>query len=177
MSERNRELLNLLAVGLLTSAGFASVYLASQDAPEFSTTSLSYAAFFLALFVAAHLVVRLRLPHADPFLLPLSGVLTAIGLTMIYRIEPDKAFRQGLWVVVGLAVFALIVLLLRDHRRLDGVKYTLGVAAIALLALPAVPGIGATVQGATLWVRFGPVSFQPGEFAKMLLVVFLAGYL
>ena len=99
MSLRNRELLNLLAVGLLTAAGFASVYIARQE--DLSTASLSYAAFFLALFLAAHLVARVAPPHADPYLLPLAGLLTAVGLTMIYRIEPDQAFRQGLWIVVG----------------------------------------------------------------------------
>ncbi len=177
MSVRNRELLNLVVVGLLTVSGFAAVFLASQEAPEFSTTSLSYAGFFLLLFVTAHFAVRLALPLADPYLLPIAGLLTATGLTMIYRIEPDLAFRQGWWVVVGVAGFGALVLLLRDHRALDGIKYTLGIAAIALLALPAVPGLGATVNGATLWVRLGPISFQPGEFAKVLIVVFLAGYL
>jgi cell division protein FtsW (lipid II flippase) len=177
MTLRNRELLNLGVVGLLTTAGFVAVYLASQEVPEFSPTSLTYAALFLALFVAAHSAVRSALPLADPYLLPLSGLLTAIGLTMIYRIEPDRAFRQGLWVVVGVASFAAVVLFLRDHRRLDALKYTLGIAAILLLALPAVPGLGATINGATLWVQLGPLSFQPGEFAKVLIVVFLAGYL
>ncbi|MDQ4081856.1 MAG: FtsW/RodA/SpoVE family cell cycle protein [Actinomycetota bacterium] len=177
MTVRNRELVNLLAVGLLTAIGFASVYLARQDVPEFSTASLSYAAFFLALFVAAHVAVRIALPQADPYLLPIVGLLTAIGLTMIYRIEPERAFRQGVWVVVGVGVFAAAVLFLRDHRALDALKYTLGFAAIALLALPAVPGLGATINGATLWVQLGPITFQPGELAKVLLVVFLAGYL
>jgi cell division protein FtsW (lipid II flippase) len=177
VSLRNRELLNLVVVGALTGIGFAGVYLASQDVPEFSTTSLSYAAFFLGLFLAAHVALRTRLPLADPYLLPITGILTVLGLTMIYRIDPDLAFRQGIWVVVGIAVFALVVLFLRDHRSLDAVKYTLAIAAIGLLALPALPGFGATINGATLWVRIGPVAFQPGEFAKVLLVVFLAGYL
>ncbi|MGH3019742.1 MAG: FtsW/RodA/SpoVE family cell cycle protein, partial [Gaiellaceae bacterium] len=101
MSLRTRELLNLLLVGLLTAAGFASVYIARQDVV--SAGSLSYAAFFVALFVVAHVLLRLRLPHADPYLLPLGGLLCAIGLTEIYRIDPDLAFRQGLWVVVGVA--------------------------------------------------------------------------
>jgi cell division protein FtsW (lipid II flippase) len=162
-------------VGLLTGAGFASVYIARQDA--LSTASLSYAAFFLALFVAAHVLVRVTLPHADPYLLPLIGLLTAIGLTLIYRIEPDLAFRQGLWVVVGLVAFAALALFLPDYRRLDQIKYVLGLTAIALLALPAVPGLGRTINGATLWVGIGDLVFQPGEFAKVLLVVFLAGYL
>jgi cell division protein FtsW (lipid II flippase) len=175
LSLRNRELLNLVLVGLLTAAGFGSVYIARQSV--LSTASLSYAAFFFGLFLAAHLVVRLAAPRSDPYLLPIAGVLTAIGVTMIYRIEPERAFRQGLWIVVGVALFTALVLLLRDHRRLDRVKYTLGIAAIGLLVLPALPLVGETVNGATLWVRVGPLTFQPGEFAKVLLVVFLAGYL
>lgn len=175
MTLRTRELLNLLLVGLLTAAGFASVYIARQDVV--SAGSLSYALFFVALFVAAHVVLRLRLPHADPYLLPLAGLLCALGLTEIYRIEPTLALRQGLWVVVGVAVFATLILLLRDYRVLDSVKYVLGVSAIALLVLPALPGIGRTINGATLWVDIGPLVFQPGELAKILLVVFLAGYL
>jgi cell division protein FtsW (lipid II flippase) len=174
---RNRELLNLLVVGVLTGIGFASVYLASQEVPEFSSASLSYAAFFLALFLAAHVVLRVALPLADPYLLPIAGLLTAVGLTMIYRIDPDRAFRQGFWVVAGVALFGATVFFLRDHRALDALKYTLGVAAIVLLVLPALPVIGASVNGANLWVDVGPIQFQPGEFAKVLIVVFLAGYL
>jgi cell division protein FtsW (lipid II flippase) len=127
--------------------------------------------------VAAHLVVRATLPHADPYLLPVAGVLTAVGLTMIYRIDPDLAFRQGLWVVIGVAAFAALLVFLKDYRSLDHVKYILGLVAIGLLALPAVPGLGRTINGASLWVGVGPVVFQPGEFAKVLLVIFLAGYL
>jgi cell division protein FtsW (lipid II flippase) len=171
---RNRELANLLLVGLLTATGFAAVYIARQDVV--STASLSYAAFFIALFIAAHLVVRLALPHADPYLLPLSGLLSAIGLTMIYRIEPDQALRQGLWVVIGLAAFVALIVFLQDHRTLDSVKYILALSAIGLLVLPALPGLGRTINGASLWVDVGPFVFQPGEFAKILLVIFLAGY-
>lgn len=175
MTLRNRELVNLIAVGALTAIGFTSVYLARQAVV--SGTSLSSAALFFVLLLVAHTVVRLALPSADPYLLPLAGLLVAIGLTMIYRIDPDRALRQGLWVVIGLGLFALLAFRLRNYRSLDEIKYTLGLAAIALLALPAVPGLGTTINGASLWVRLGPVSFQPGEFAKVLLVAFLAGYL
>jgi cell division protein FtsW (lipid II flippase) len=96
---------------------------------------------------------------------------------MIYRIDPDLAFRQGWWVVVGLVAFAALVLFLKDYRTLDQVKYVLGLTAIGLLILPAVPGLGRTINGASLWVDIGPIVFQPGEFAKVLLVIFLAGYL
>ncbi len=163
-------------VGLLTAAGFASVYIARSDVV--SAASLSYAAFFISLFVIAHVLLRVRLPHADPYLLPLGGLLSALGLTMIYRIDPALAFRQGLWVVVGVVVFAGLVLFLRDYRKLDNVKYILGVSAIVLLVLPALPYIGRTINGATLWVDFGGgLVFQPGELAKVFFVVFLAGYL
>jgi cell division protein FtsW (lipid II flippase) len=163
-------------VGLLTAAGFASVYIARADVV--SAASLTYAGFFMLLFVVAHAVLRMRLPDADPFLLPLGGLLAALGLTMIYRIEPELAFRQGLWVVVGVAVFAVLVIFLRDYRTLDNVKYILGISAIVLLILPALPFIGRTINGATLWVDFGGgLVFQPGELAKVLFVIFLAGYL
>lgn len=175
MSLRNRELVTLLAAGALTGIGFASVYIARQS--EISTASLSYAGLFLGLYLAAHVVARIFLPYADPYLLPLAALLTGLGLTMIYRIDPDLALRQGLWVVVGLALYAALTVVVRDYRVLDGFKYTLGVAAIVLLVLPAIPGLGATINGATLWVRLGPIAFQPGELAKVLLVVFLAGYL
>lgn len=175
MSLRNRELLNLLAVGVLTGIGFASVYIAREAVV--STASLSYAALFIGLYLAAHMVTRVAMPFADPYLLPIAALLTGIGLTLIYRIEPDLAFRQGLWIIVGLALFAGFALIVRDYSRLDGVKYLLGLTAVGLLVLPALPGIGATINGATLWVRLGPIEFQPGELAKILIVVFLAGYL
>jgi cell division protein FtsW (lipid II flippase) len=176
LSARNRELINLVVVGILTATGFASVYMARQD--TVSPGSLTYAGFFLVLYLLAHLVARVTVPAADPYLLPLAGFLTAIGLTEIYRLNPDDAFRQGLWVVIGVAMFAVTLLLLRgDYRRLEDYKYVLGIGAIVLLVLPALPVIGRTVNGARLWVGVGSFQFQPGEFAKILLILFLAGYL
>jgi cell division protein FtsW (lipid II flippase) len=176
VSLRNRELLNLVAVGVLTALGFASVYIARQDVV--STSSLTYAAFFFVLYLAAHLVTRVTVPHADPYLLPVAGLLTALGLTEIYRLQPKDAFRQGVWIVIGVALFAVALLALRrDYRRLEDYKYLFGLGAIALLFLPRLPGIGTTVNGARLWVHFGPFRFQPGELGKIALIVFLAGYL
>jgi cell division protein FtsW (lipid II flippase) len=176
LSARNRELLNLLVVGILTGLGFASVYIARSEVV--SPQSLTYAAFFLLLYLVAHVVTRLTVPYADPYLLPMAGLLTAIGLTEIYRLNPDDAFRQGLWLVIGVALFSVTLLVLRhDYRRLESYKYVIGIGAIALLVLPALPGIGRTINGARLWVGVGPFQFQPGEFAKILLILFLAGYL
>jgi cell division protein FtsW (lipid II flippase) len=116
--------------------------------------------------------------YADPTLLPLAGVLTAIGLTMIYRLNPDDALRQAVWVVVGLGVFTGALIWLRhDYRVLERYKYLFGLGAVVLLLLPSVPGLGVEVNGVRLWVEIGPLRFQPGELAKIMLVVFLAGYL
>ena len=108
------------------------------------------------------------MPHADPFLLPIAALLAAVGLTEIYRINPHDAFYQGLWVVIGVALFAVTLFLLRrDYRRLESYKYLFGLSAVALLALPALPGIGKTVNGARLWVDVGRLQLQPGELAKI----------
>src|SRR5581483_11805785 len=117
------------------------------------------------LYVAAHGVARIGVPWADPYLLPLAGLLTAVGVTEIYRLGPTDAFRQGFWVVVGVAAFSATVLTLRaDFRVLESYKYLFGVSAVGLLVLTALPVIGRTINGARLWV-------------KVALIVFLAGYL
>ncbi len=161
---------------MLTAVGFASVYIARQDV--ISTASLTYAGFFFLLYLAAHLVARYTVPFADPYLLPIAGLLAAIGLTEIYRLQPNDAFKQGIWIVVAVAMFALTLFLLRyDYRRLESYKYIFGLTAIALLLLPILPLIGLTVNGARLWVHFGALRFQPGELAKIALIIFLAGYM
>jgi cell division protein FtsW (lipid II flippase) len=176
LSLRNRELFYLGVVGILTGLGFASVYIARQAAVSWG--SLSYALFFLALYLAAHLVARATVPNADPYLLPMAGLLTAVGVTEIYRLGPDDAFKQGLWIVIGVALFALTLYgLRRDYRVLESYKYLFGIGAILLLFTPQLPVLGTTVNGARLWVRIGPLAFQPGELAKIFLIIFLAAYL
>ena len=118
------------------------------------------------------------MPFADPYLLPIAGLLTAIGLTEIYRLKPDNAFKQGVWIVVAVVLFAVTLFVLRrDYRRLETYKYIFGLTAIALLVLPILPVIGLTVNDARLWVHVGALRFQPGELAKIMLIVFLAGYM
>jgi cell division protein FtsW (lipid II flippase) len=175
-SLRNRELAYLVAVGVLTAVGFASVYISRKS--HVSAGSLTYAGLFFGLYLLAHVVARRTVPNADPYLLPLAGLLTAVGLTEIYRLGPSNAFKQGLWVVIGVAVFAAALVLLRDdYRRLENYKYLFGLGAIALLFMPLLPGIGQTVNGARLWVHAGGLQFQPGELGKIALIVFLAAYL
>jgi len=176
VTARNRELAYLIVVGALTGLGFASVYIARQS--QVSWGSLSYAALFVGLYLVAHVIARVAVPNADPYLLPMAGLLTAVGITEIYRLGPSDAFKQGLWIIVAVAVFAGAVLgLRRDYRVLEQYKYLFGVGAILLLFLPRVPGLGLTVNGARLWVHAGPFQFQPGELAKIFLIVFLAAYL
>jgi cell division protein FtsW (lipid II flippase) len=176
MTQRNRELLNLVVVGLLTAIGFASVYIARSSLVD--ATSLTYAGLFFGLYLAAHLVARFTVPEADPVLLPLAALLSAMGVTMIYRLDPDDAFRQALWIVIGVSLFSLTLLVLRhDYRRLEAYKYLFGITAVVLMLLPAIPGIGQTINGARLWVKIGSFQFQPGELAKIMLIVFLAAYL
>jgi cell division protein FtsW (lipid II flippase) len=163
-------------VGVLTGLGFASVYIARQS--QVSWGSLGYALFFFALYLLAHLVARYTVPNADPYLLPMAGLLTAIGVTEIYRLGNADAFKQSLWIVFGVALYAIALLRLRrDYRVLEQLKYVFGVGAIVLLFLPRVPGLGTTVNGARLWVHVGGFQFQPGEFSKIFLIVFLAAYL
>jgi cell division protein FtsW (lipid II flippase) len=176
LTNRNRELGYLIAVGILIAVGFASVYIAGSG--RVSWGSLGYAVFFFAVYLAAHVVARLTVPNADAALLPMAGLLTAVGVTEIYRLGPSDAFKQGLWVVVGVVLFALaLIFLRRDFRVLESYKYLFGVGAIVLLFLPQLPHFGTTVNGARLWVRAGPLEIQPGELAKIALVVFLAAYL
>jgi cell division protein FtsW (lipid II flippase) len=163
-------------VGVLTGIGFAAVYIA--DTSKVSGTSLTYAAFFFALYLAAHLIARFTVPFADPYVLPIAALLTAVGLTEIYRLGPNDAAKQATWIVIGVVVFAVALLgLRRDYRLLENYKYLFGLGAIALLFMPLLPVIGQRVNGARLWVHAGPLQFQPGELGKIALIVFLAAYL
>ncbi len=176
MTLRNRELAALLTVGALTAIGFATVYIALKS--QISNGSLGYAVFFFGLYLVAHAVARLTVPLADPYLLPMAALLTAIGVTEIYRLGPSNAFRQGLWIVIGIGAFAATLFWLRhDYRVLERYKYIFGVSAIVLLFLPLAPGIGEQINGSRLWIHFGSLQFQPGELGKIALIVFLAAYL
>ncbi len=135
----------------------------------------------VALALITHLVVHKFAPYADPVLLPCIVMLNGLGLAMIYRIDlsEDSTFanQQLLWALVGLIGFIATLVLIRDHRRLQALTYTFGLAAIGLLILPLLPVIGQEIHGARIWINLGPMSFQPGELAKVCLAIFFAGYL
>ena len=175
MSARTRELFGLIPVSLIVSAGFAAVLVSRTE--EVSDATATYGLVFLGLCVFAHLFIRARLPDADPYLFPLGATLAAFGLVVIYRIDPELAREQAQWFVIGLIAFCATVVFLRDHHVLERYRYTIAAAGIALLMMPRLPGIGAQINGAFLAVKVGPIQFQPAEFAKIAIIVFLASYL
>ena len=174
-SARNRELLALVPVAALLTAGFAAVF--SQENEQLGNLSLIYGAYFLAICIATHVYLRIRLPNADPYLFPLMATLTAFGLVMIYRIDEGLARDQANWFVLGLVLFALTIQFLRDYEVLERYRYTIAIGGLLVLLAPRLPGIGQQVNGAYLGVKIGPLAFQPAEFTKIAIVVFLASYL
>jgi cell division protein FtsW (lipid II flippase) len=176
MSARNRELLGLLPASALVIAGFAAVFVQRHNV--LSNVSLTYGILFLALCLAGHVFIRITLPYADPYLFPLVALLASVGIVMIYRINATDARQQAQWFVVGLVLFAVTILLFRDYRRLEQYRYVIVAISLALLVLPRAPGIGEQVNGAYLDIRLpGGITFQPTEFSKLGLVIFLASYL
>ena len=175
MSARNRELLALLPVAVLVTAGFTAVF--AQESTELGNLSVLFGGYFLAICLAAHIYLRMRLPNADPYLFPLIALLTAFGLVMLYRIDEGLARDQANWFVLGLVLFALTIHFLRDYDVLERYRYTIALVGIGLLLAPRLPGIGQQVNGAYLGVKLGPLEFQPAEFAKLCIVIFLASYL
>ena len=135
--------------------------------------------FLLVIFgllIGAHIAVRKLAPLADGILLPLAALLNGLGYVWIARLDKDLAALQATWTALGILGFVLTLLFVRRMRDLD-TPYTLMVVGVGLLLLPLVPGVGRTINGARIWVALGPVSFQPGEFAKIALAISFAAYL
>ncbi|HEX6844558.1 MAG TPA: FtsW/RodA/SpoVE family cell cycle protein [Actinomycetota bacterium] len=151
-----------------------------EEVPE---DLVPYAVAFLAAAVGGWVGVRVMARGADPALYPVAVFLSGLGLAMLFRImtaqgDPSVAQAQAVWLVIGLAVFTACLALIRDIRRLDALTYTIGLAGLVLLLLPIVPGLGVVENGAKLWVKLpGVPQFQPAEFGRILIVIFLASFL
>ncbi|MEV6248390.1 FtsW/RodA/SpoVE family cell cycle protein [Streptomyces sp. NPDC051742] len=174
---RGVELSLLVCAVLISVYGYAEVGLARSGAVP--PDAARYGAGLGLLALVAHLAVRFRAPYADPLLLPIAVLLNGLGLVLIYRLDLETphdqaAATQLVWSTLGVALFIVVVLLLRDHRVLQGYAYVSVAAALGLMILPI---FFPAVNGARIWIRIGGLSFQPGEFAKILLAVFFAAYL
>ena len=131
----------------------------------------------LGLYLVAHLAVRRFAPRADPTLLPIAALLNGIGFITISRLDRDLARVQAGWTAVAVVAFVVVLVGVRHIRTLERYRYTFLLLGVAALLLPLLPGVGREINGARLWVRVGPLNFQPGEAAKVLLVIFFAAYL
>lgn len=174
-ARRNREL-RLLVLALILGVG-ALVLIAMAQEKNDPAVAVPYMAVVAAGYVIAHFITRRVAAEADPLLLPLAAVLNVLGLAAVYRLSPDRLGPlQVTWTLVGLACFVVTLFAVRDYQVLARYKYILGFLGVGLLLLPMSP-LGAVINGARLWVRIGALSFQPGELAKICLVVFFAAYL
>lgn len=162
----------MIFLTIVMFVGFISVQLARDG--KLVPTSLVYPAIAAAIFFALHIVMRILLPGADGLLLPLAAGLTFLGLVMIDRLDPKLATDQLVWMGVAAVCFVLVVVFLRNYENIAQYKYTIGVAALILLA--STMFLGKEVNGAKLWLQIGPLHFQPSELAKVLLVIFLAAF-
>ncbi|MGH2693078.1 MAG: FtsW/RodA/SpoVE family cell cycle protein [Actinomycetota bacterium] len=174
-ARRNAELALLVLANVIAVGAYALVGLGLDGSIPVDLTA--YGLVLAGAYLVAHVVVRRLAPAADPVFLPAAVLLTGLGFAAIYRLNPDIAGAQTLWLLLGIVLFALTLVVVRDHRQLDQFTYTIGLLGLLMLLLPLAPGIGRTVRGARLWVGIGPLQFQPAEIGKVLLVIFLASYL
>ncbi|MFF3407089.1 FtsW/RodA/SpoVE family cell cycle protein [Streptomyces sp. NPDC002742] len=186
-SRRNTELALLVFAVVIPVFAYANVGLAIDD--KVPTGLLSYGLGLGLLAGVAHLAVRKFAPYADPLLLPLATLLNGLGLVIIWRLDQSKllqsikqagnaAPRQLMYTALAIALFIVVLFFLKDHRVLQRYTYISMVGALVLLLLPLVPGLGADLTyGAKIWISVAGFSIQPGEFAKIVLAVFFAGYL
>ncbi|HSK34740.1 MAG TPA: FtsW/RodA/SpoVE family cell cycle protein, partial [Propionicimonas sp.] len=140
-------------------------------------------AALVGIGLALHLVIRWRLPYADPLILPLVMLLNGLGLAMIHRLDlgtdpvMHSAELQLMWLVIAAGACCLLIIFLRDYRVLHRYTYTMFLAGMVLLMLPLVPGLGLEKNGARIWIHLGDYSFQPAELAKLVLSIAFASYL
>ena len=174
-ARRGRQLTLTVMAVLLTVGGYALVTMGTTGKTPVGVGG--FVALVAASYLAAHVLVTRLAPGADPALLPTAAVLSGLGYAVIYRLDAGRAGEQFGWLLLGLALFSLTLVLIRDHRSLDAYTYTIGLAGMFFLLLPIAPVIGRTINGARLWVDFGFFTFQPAEIGKVLIVIFLASYL
>ena len=175
MTRRNLELVLLCVAAPLVVLLFAMIALNQGQALDMNT--LGVPAGIFAAFVIAHIATRRFAPGADPALLPIAFALSGIGIAFVTRLAPDLAVNQVMWLFLGVAFMVLVLAFVRNLDKVANYKYTLMIVGFLLLLSPLVPGLGQEIYGSRIWLSLGGFSFQPGEIAKIIIVLFLAGYL
>lgn len=172
---RSRELLMLLLAGTVTLLALISAELGQGNTATIEM--LWILGGFILVFGVAHAILRFLAPWSDQVLLPVVAALNGLGLVMIHRLDMANGTSlvrsQVMWTVLGVAMFVAVMVLLRDHRSLSRYSYILGLVGLLLLALPLV-WPSSINSDARIWISIGPFSVQPGEFAKVLLLIFFA---
>ena len=173
MSRRTTELLLLIAAAFPVTLLYALYVVNAGAVLSFQTLAVPLGLF--AAFAAAHIGIRIFAPGADPALLPIVFALSGIGITFVTRLEPNAAMGQLVFLFVGVGLMVGTLAVVKNLEVVKRYKYVLGAIGIILLVLPMF--IGTEIYGSKLWIKIGGFQFQPGEFAKVLIALFLAGYL
>ncbi len=168
-------------LGLLVLANLATVvafFLAKYGLNQsYVPTVDPYLVAIVLVPYFGHLANRVSAPEADPVFLPVATLLNGIGFVMIERLDQTEAHLQVLWTALGVGLYILTLVVVKNSDTLDRFRYILVILGIGLVLSPLVPGIGENINGERLWIHFGPLSFQPVEAAKLLLALFFASYL
>jgi cell division protein FtsW len=172
LTSRGYELLLLVLCELFLCFG---LLILAQHQPGEGRVLKSLAIQFAVIFIFAHIGLRLLAPEADQLLLPLTAMLSAFGLIFVQRLEPELASRQAIWLAVGVGLLLVLLAPLRSYGRLRNYQYVAAFLGLALMFGTAV--VGKEINGSRLWLGFGGFYFQVTEAMKLLLVLFLAGYL
>ena len=175
MSRRNMELVLLVIAAPIVILLFGSLVVANGG--ELSVNTLGVPLGIFAAFIGAHLAMRRFAENTDPAILPITFALSGIGIAYVTRLAPDLAVRQVVWLFLGIACMVAVLIWLRNIEKVANYKYTLVIVGVLLLLSPMLPVIGTEIYGSRIWLSFAGFSFQPGELAKIFIVLFLGGYL
>ncbi len=175
LTPRNREALLLAIAIALVEAALALLRYSGN--PSLRVRPEAYLLFAGTAFVGVHVANRLLAPNASAYLVPPVAFLHGMGYVVISRLAPDKAAAQLWWTAAAAGGYVLLLAVLRDYRLIDRLRYIWAVVGIVAAVLPLAPLLGREINGSRLWVSLGPLTFQPGEIAKVALVFFFASYL